>query len=84
MIKSEEMKTETGVIIVKDGKAWGKTHSDGNSTSYGWMNIESAKIYSQEFVTKPTDVTYRGSFDERELSTGKIVRVRRTTNVELI
>ena len=30
-------KTEYGVMVMKDGKAWGIIHEDGHSTSYGWV-----------------------------------------------
>ncbi len=78
------MKIEEGVMIVKNGKAWGVTYSDGRSTSYGWMDIESAPIHNPKYCEKTTDVTYRGSHYEAELSTAKLVHVIRKTVVEIV
>jgi len=78
------MKIETGVMVMKNGKAWGITHEDGHSTSYGWMEPESAPISDPRYCNKPTDVTYRNSPYIQELSTAKIVKVERTTTVRII
>lgn len=78
------MKIEEGVMIVKDGKAWGKTYEDGRETNYGWMNIEDAQIHDPKYCKKVTDVTYKGSHYESELLTGKLVKVRRSTVVEVV
>ena len=77
------MKIETGVMVVKNGKAWGKTYEDGRSTSYGWMDLEDAPIHDPEYCKKPTDVTYKGCFYIEELSSAKLVRVKRVTTVEI-
>jgi hypothetical protein len=78
------MKIERGVMVMKDGKAWGKVHEDGHSTSYWWMVPESAQIHNPMFCKKPTDVTWTGSHYEKELSTGKLVTVERRTEVVII
>jgi hypothetical protein len=78
---SADMKTETGVMIMKNGKAWGCVYEDGHSTSYGWMEPESAPIHDPKYVTKPTDVTYQNSPYIAELSTAQIVSVVRTITV---
>ena len=78
------MKTETGVMIMKNGKAWGITYEDGYSTSYGWMDAESAPIHDPKYCKVPTDVTWQGSHYTEELETGKLVHVRRTTTVEIL
>lgn len=77
------MKEESGVMVMKDGKAWGVTYKDGRSTSYGWIEPESAPIHNPEFCKKTTDVTYRGSYLIDELKTGKLVKVKRITTIEL-
>lgn len=77
------MKVETGVMVMKGGKAWGITYKDGQSTSYGWMDPEDAPIHDPEYCKKPTDVTYSGSYLINELKTGKLVKVKRTTMVEI-
>ena len=77
------MKIETGVMIMKDGKAWGVTYEDGHSTSYGWINPEDAPIHDPEFCKKPADVTYSDSYLIPELEKGMLVAVKRTTIVEV-
>ena len=77
------MKIEEGVMVLKDGKAWGCTYADGRSTCYGWMEIESAPIHNPKYFKKPTDATFIGSHLEKELSKGEVVHVLRTTTVEI-
>ncbi len=78
------MKTETGVMVMKGGKAWGVVYEDGHSTSHDWMDPESAPIRDPRFCKKPTDVTYAGSPDVAELSTARLVCVKRTTIVTIL
>lgn len=78
------MKTETGVMVMKDGRAWGVTYKDGHSTQYGWMDPESAPIRNPKYCTEPTSATWDGSPYVEELKTGKVVHVRRTTVVEIL
>ncbi|MFA6060818.1 MAG: hypothetical protein WC756_21655 [Taibaiella sp.] len=75
------MKIEKGVMIVKDGKAWGEVYSGGNAKLYGWVDIESAPIHDPEHCKIPSDATYPGSPYIDELMTGNIVLVERVTNV---
>jgi hypothetical protein len=76
------MKTERGVMVMKDGKAWGRVYEDGHSTYCGWMEPEDAPIHNPEFCKKTTDVTYKGSPYTEELKTGKLVEVERVTKVK--
>ena len=80
------MKEEYGVMVMKDGKAWGMCYEDGHSTSYGWISPEEshAKVNNPEFCKKPTDVTYKGSPYTKELETAKLVKVVRRTTVEIL
>jgi len=78
------MKIEKGVMVVKGGKAWGETQSDGHSTSYGWVDVESAPIHDPHSCKKPTDVTYSGSHMIPELLTGEVVHVVRTTTMRVL
>ena len=80
----KKMKTEKGVMVMKDGKAWGCVYEDGHSTSYGWMDAEIAPIHDPRSCTKPTDVTYVGSHYTAELSKAKLVMVERTTTVTFL
>ena len=70
-------------ILISDGKAWGVTYQDGLSTAYGWVAPEAAPIHDPQFCRKPTDVTYSDSPYRAELSTAKLVKVKRTTTVDV-
>lgn len=77
------MKTETGVMVMRGGKAWGVEYADGHVTAYGWIDPEAAPIHDPRFCKKPTDVTWKGSPWTEELLTGKLVHVTRTTTVTI-
>lgn len=76
-------KIERGIMVMKDGKAWGKTYEDGHSTSYGWMPPVDAPIHDPEFCKSPLSVTYKDSPYIEELSKGKLVYVERKTTVKV-
>ena len=75
---------EKGVMVMKDGKAWGKIYEDGPSTSYGWMEPDRAPIHDPKYCTKTTDVTYEDSHYTNELRTGELVAVERVTTVTIV
>ncbi len=75
------MRIETGVMVMKDGKAWGIAYEDGHITSYGWIDPEKAPIHDPRYLKTPTDATYRNSPHIAELETAKVVRVDRRTEV---
>jgi hypothetical protein len=77
------MKTEKGIMVMKNGKAWGCIYADGRSTAYGWMDPESAEIHDPRFCKKPTDVAC-GTAYIAELSTAAVVMVERTTTVAIL
>jgi len=77
------MKTERGVMLMKNGLAWGIIHDDGRSTSYGWMAPEEAPIHNPEFCKRPSDVTYKGDYNMGEIKKGRLVRVVRTITVKV-
>lgn len=74
-------KVEHGIMVMRDGKAWGVVYSDGHSTSYGWMNPEDAPIHDPKYCKSPSDVTWEGSHYVEELLTGRLVPVIRTTTI---
>ncbi len=78
------MKIETGIIIIKNNKAWAETYNDGRSSSCGWVNIEDASIFEPEFIKKPEDVTYVGSPYVKELSKAQLKKIKRTTVIEFL
>lgn len=77
---------EHGVMIMKEGKAWGIEYEDGNSTCYGWISPENkrAMIYDPKSCTKTTDVTYPGSPLIEKLLKGKLVPVERKTTITIL
>ena len=75
---------EKGVMVMKDGKAWGKTYEDGYCTAYGWIEPEQARIHNPKYCTKTTDVTHSGSQYTEELKTGELVLVERLTTVTIV
>ncbi len=75
------MKIERGVMVMKDGKAWGINYQDGQCTSYGWIDPCDAPIHNPVYCKSQTDITYKGSPYTKELSTGKLVNVERITSV---
>jgi len=74
-------KIEEGVVVEYNGKYWGTEYEDGNSRSEGWVLIDEAKISDPRFLTKPEDLTYTGSHYISELKKGKLVKVKRITNI---
>lgn len=70
-------------MVMLGDQAWGCIWEDGYSTSYGWMDPCRAPIHDPRYCRKVTDVTYRGSHYIRELSKGRLVKVKRTTKVEV-
>lgn len=75
---------ETGLMIMKNGKAWGIVYKDGRCLKQGWVNPAMAPIHDPRFVKKSTDVTYKGSPDVTELETGELVMVERKTTVRIL
>ena len=73
------MQTERGVMVMKDGKAWGTVYADEHLTAYGWIDPVHAPIHNPDFCKKPTDVTYTNSSYIKELSNARLVPVRRET-----
>ena len=74
----------TGVIVMKNNKAWGEVYSDGRSTSYGWVNPTNVELNNSLYCTKPTDLTYTGSPYEAELSTAELLKVERKVILTVI
>lgn len=86
---------EEGVVVMYNGPdqslknhAWGLEYADGHATSYGWCPVtdtEKVKLTNPEYLTSPEGVTYQGSHYIPELKkNGKVVRIRRTTTVEVL
>ena len=78
------VKIERGVMVMKNGKAWGETYADGHSTCFGWMAPEDATIHNPKYCKKPTDVTWEGSNYTNELMTGTLIAVERRTEVTIL
>ena len=72
-----------GVVVMFGDKFWGVQYEDGQSTCYGWGSIQAATISESGCLTKPEDMTYKGSHYVNELKKGKIVEVERSTSFEV-
>ena len=79
-------KIERGVMVMKDGKAWGITYKTGRETEYGWLNPadEKAMIYNPDNCKDPTYAGAHGSYYDKELLTAKLVTVERKTTVSVL
>ena len=75
------MKIETGVMVMKDGKAWGVEDADGHFKSYGWIKLEDAVLLDPEYCKKTTDIVSKNSHYIKELETAILVAVTRKTEV---
>lgn len=73
---------ERGVLIMKNGKAWGKLWADGQASEYGWMAPEKAPLHDARYLKLPTDVVGPSETHyRRELADAQIVPVERATTV---
>jgi hypothetical protein len=80
------MKTETGVMVMKDGKGWGKLYDDGRHHEDGWVEPEEADIHNPDYCRKVTDAFSQftlGRYRE-QLVGAKLVRVMRLSAVAAI
>ena len=80
----KHIKEEFGVMVMKNGKAWGCTYEDGRSTEYGWMNPADAPIHDPKYCTSTISVTYPNSPYIKELETATLEAVGRVTTVEVL
>jgi len=78
------IKEETGVMLVKDGKAWQETYDDGRSKEFGFGDIHNAELRDQRYVMLPLDFTWPGSHYVKEVCKGDVVKVKRTVIIEVL
>lgn len=78
------MKIEEGVMIVKDGKGWG--YKEAGFEHQGWVDLEDAEIIEQpKYRTTLDDYEewMKGRYEVVEPLSGKMVKVRRVTSLEI-
>jgi hypothetical protein len=75
-------KIETGVIVMKNDKAWGIIYEDGRCTEYGWTDPINAIIHDPKFCKEPKDVTYKNSPYFKDLLGAQLIKVRRITEIK--
>lgn len=78
------MKTERGVMLMKDGKAWGGISYGWNDYHEGWMDpcdVEHVKIYDPTYCKRRCHVARCYT---PELEGSKLVHVERTTEVKIL
>ena len=68
-------KVEEGLVVIKDGKGW--------NAKDGWVDLVDATLYDSEYISRPSDVTYITDPFAKELDNGKLVKVKRVTNIKL-
>lgn len=79
----KDVKTVSGVIIMKNGKAWGTIYKDSQCEAYGWIDPIKAKVLDPLCCKRPTDATYKGGPYIRELESAKLVHVIQTVETTL-
>lgn len=77
-------KITDGVMVMKDGKAWGVEYEDHNATAYGWVHPLKAFIRNPEICTNQTDFDMRRGSYTNELKTGKLVKIKETIILEIL
>lgn len=73
----------SGVMVVKDGKAWGVEYEDGKGRAYGWVEIANGEIHDPRYCKHPLDVTYVGSHDEKKLAGATLLLARQIVITEV-
>jgi hypothetical protein len=77
------MKIEKGVMVMKNGRAWGVEYEDDDRIVYGWIDPENATIYNTVYCKDPIDVLSQDSRYAREMVGAVLVPVVRTTMLTL-
>ena len=72
---------ERGVMIVKDGKAWGSVPTGWDHPTTTWVDPIHGQLHKPEFIKKPSDILSPHSLSKEEIDLGKIVPVERVTHV---
>lgn len=72
---------ERGVMIVKDGKAWGSVPTGWDHPTPTWVDPIYGHLHKPEFIRKPSDILSPHSLYKEEIDLGKIVSVERVTHV---
>ena len=80
-MKYEKTYTERGVMVVKDGKAWGAVPNGWDHPTHGWVAPLHGRLCNPEFVGTPSDILSPHSFSKEEINTGRLVPVERVTHV---
>ena len=75
--------TTTGVVAEFNGAYWGVQHGDAQYTCADFGPIENATIANPEYCQRPTDLTYKGSYDTEKLAKARLVTVTRTLIYEV-
>lgn len=72
---------ERGVMIVKEGKAWGSVPTDWDHPTPTWVDPIHGHLHKPEFIRKPSDILSPHSLSKEEINSGKLVPVERVTHV---
>ena len=74
-------KIERGVMVMKNGKAWGTVPSDWGHSPDGWVAPVHGHLCNPKFVRTPSDILSPHSLSKEECDSGKLVPVERITRV---
>jgi len=74
---------EHGLMLIKDGKAWGIIYGDPYGVVEGFTNPIDGYLYNSERVTKISDITNEHDRNLPEMYTGRLRPVKRITKVKL-
>ena len=72
---------ERGVMIVKEGKAWGSVPTGWDHPTPTWVDPIHGRLCKPEFIRKPSDILSPHSLSKEEIDLGKIMPVERVTQV---
>jgi hypothetical protein len=75
---------KTGVILMKDGKAWLGADTRYESAEDGWGDATLAEPSDPKFCKKPYDLSSPPGHLIDEMNKGKLVSVRKTVSIEIL
>lgn len=74
---------QTGLILMKDGKAWLGADTRYEDAADGWGDPTKAELHDPEFCNRPYDISSPPGHLVEEMNKGKFVSVTRTVIVEI-
>lgn len=82
-MKTLDTSIEHGLMLMKDGMAWGIMYEDPYSVVEGFTDPVDGYLYDPEKVEYIGQITNENSADREEMMTGRLRPVKRITKVKL-